>query len=156
MAIRDDVKLALRIAAATTAYDTEIDMLISAAESDLTASGVDGTQATAATDALIKHAIITYCKAHFGSNNPDSERLQAAYAMLVNKLALNADRTNFVVTFNCSAQCEVEFDGDTKWTSAAGVAEFWSRAQNHAAYSINGGTYTYLDITADTTVAVTV
>ncbi len=156
MAIRDDVKLALRIAAATTAYDTEIDMLISAAESDLTGAGVDETKATAATDALIKHAVITYCKAHFGSNNPDSEKLMAAYAMMLNKLALLADRTMFTVTFNCSAQCLVEFDGDTKWTSAAGVAEFWSRAQNHAPYSVNGGTIQYIDISADTTVTVTV
>lgn len=155
-ALLDDVKVALRISSATTAYDSEINGLIAAAQSDLTGAGIDGTQATAATDALIKHAIITYCKAHFGSNNPDSEKLMAAYAMLVNKLALNADRTNFVVTFNCSAQCEVEFDGDTKWTSAAGVAEFWSRAQNHAAYSINGGAYVYIDVAADTTVTVTV
>lgn len=156
MALLDDVKLALRISSATTTYDTEINGLIAAAQADLTGSGVDETKASAATDALIKHAIITYVKAHFGSNNPDSEKLQASYAMMLNKLALLADRTMYMVTFECSEQCEIEFDGDTKWTNTSGVAEFWSRAQNHAPYSVNGGTIQYIDIAADTTVTVTV
>lgn len=154
MALLSDAHVALRISDSVTTYDTEINGLIAAAQSDLTAAGVDSAQATAATDPLIKQAILTYVKARFGSDNPDSEKLEAVYAGFLNRLSLIAERTNYTVTFTCSAQCEVTFDGITKWTNASGVVVFLSRAGTHLPYSVDGGTEVYIDVTGTTAVTV--
>lgn len=69
----DDVKLALRLT--TSAYDTEIINLIAAALLDL---GVAGITTDDTTNALIKMAVITYCKIHFGSPT-DFDRLKRTY-----------------------------------------------------------------------------
>ena len=90
MAILDDVKVALRIAATTTDFDTEIQDLIDAAKADLKLAGVVADKAVD-TDTLIKRAITTYCKANFGYDNPDADRLQKAYEMLKMHLTLSAD-----------------------------------------------------------------
>jgi hypothetical protein len=67
------VKLALRITA--QAYDQELELLIQAALDDLGIAGV----ASDLTDApLIRRAVITYCRLHFGSP-PDYDRLKASY-----------------------------------------------------------------------------
>lgn len=84
----DDVKLALRIS--TTAFDSEISDLISAARQDLILAGIAADKANDDTDSLIKRAISLYCKANFG-NNPDSERYQKSYDMLKCSLALAGD-----------------------------------------------------------------
>ena len=90
MALLDDVKLALRIS--SSAFDPEIDGLIAAARADLKLSGVDPQKADADDpDALIKRAIIIYCKAHFGLDNPEAERLQDAYDMLKAHLTLSRE-----------------------------------------------------------------
>jgi len=90
MALLDDVKLALRIT--SSAFDSEIDDLIAAARADLKLSGVDPQKADADDpDALIKRAIIIYCKAHFGLDNPEAERLQDAYDMLKAHLTLSRE-----------------------------------------------------------------
>ena len=89
MALLDEVKLHLRIAG--TAYDGEVQLLIDAAKADLQLSGVDPEKVNAATDPLIKRAIVVYCKAHFGYDNPDAERLERAYAMLKAHLTLSQD-----------------------------------------------------------------
>ena len=69
----DAVKLALRIT--TTAFDSELTDLINAAVLDLGVAGVTNTDTT---DALVKRAVITYCKLHFGE--PDQyDRLKASY-----------------------------------------------------------------------------
>lgn len=69
----DKVKLALRIT--TTAFDSEIEDLISAALADLGLAGVTDLDDT---DPLVIRAVITYCKANFGE--PDQyDRLKAAY-----------------------------------------------------------------------------
>ena len=90
MALLDDVKLALRISPDTTAYDGEVQDLIEAAKADLRLSGVDPAKLDEL-DPLIKRAIVTYCKAHFGFDNPDAERLQRAYDMLKAHLTLSQD-----------------------------------------------------------------
>lgn len=67
------VKLALRVT--TTAFDSELGDLISAALMDLGVAGVDYPSAS---DMLVKRAVITYCKMHFGE--PDGyDRLKASY-----------------------------------------------------------------------------
>ena len=86
MALKDDVKSALRIKSNT--FDPEIDDLISAAKLDLSISGV---KKIIETDALIKRAIIIYSKSHFGLENKDSEKYQKAYDLLKEHLALCGD-----------------------------------------------------------------
>lgn len=91
MPILDDVKTALRIS--NTAFDGEITDLISAARSDLKLSGVLESKVNDDTDALIKRAIVVYCKANFGWNNPDAEKLQQSYDMLKMHLSLSQEYT---------------------------------------------------------------
>lgn len=67
------VKLALRIT--TDAFDAEITDLIAAALKDLGIAGVTNEDTD---DALIRQAVITYCRTHFGE--PDEyDRLKASY-----------------------------------------------------------------------------
>lgn len=69
----DDVKIALRLT--TQAYDGELTNLISTGLADL---GVAGVTSDDVTDPLIKTAVITYCKIHFGSPS-DFDRLKKIY-----------------------------------------------------------------------------
>lgn len=83
----DDVKLALRLT--TAAYDNELTALINAGLLDLGVAGVvlpvyeppeDSTEEPIlpTDDPLIKTAVITYCKIHFGSP-ADFDRLKRIY-----------------------------------------------------------------------------
>jgi len=109
MAILNDVKVALRVAATTTAFDGEIQDLINAAIADLKLAGVVADKAVD-TDTLIKRAITTYCKANFGYDNPDAERFQQAYEMLKMHLVLAADYVCHTVTFTVTDAALVELD----------------------------------------------
>lgn len=91
MALLDDVKLALRIS--SSAFDAEINDLITAAKADLQLSGVVETKVNDEEDPLIKRAVITYVKANFGWDNPDVERLQQSYDMLKTHLTLSTEYT---------------------------------------------------------------
>jgi uncharacterized phage protein (predicted DNA packaging) len=86
----DAVKLQLRISSA--AYDDEITMLIAAARSDLILSGVSAAAVNATEpDALVKRAIVTYCRGSFGLDNPDSEKYMASFHSLETHLALSSE-----------------------------------------------------------------
>lgn len=74
MALLDSAKLALRLT--VDDYDTEITRLISAAIGDLWVAGIEATTDT--TDANITQAIITYCRANFGTPD-DYDRIKASY-----------------------------------------------------------------------------
>jgi len=139
----DDIKAVLRIT--NTAYDTEITDLILAAKLDL---GLCGLLSTAETDPLIKRAITLYCKANFGWDNPDAVRLRQSYEMLRNHLSLSVDYAFFPVTFTVKdsssvaiRNAEVTFDGDTKTTSASGVAVFYAKVVSNCPYSISADGY---------------
>ena len=84
----DIVKLALRIS--NTAYDTEISDLIEEAKADLELCGLIEDKIVD-TDVLIKRAIVTYCKANFGLNNADGEKLQRSYEAIRNHLTMSID-----------------------------------------------------------------
>jgi len=158
------IKAALRIGSTTDAYDDEIDDLINAAKADLALAGVveaklDGT------DSLVRRAITAYCKAHFGWNNPDAERLQVAYEMLKKHLSLSADYRGYRITFSVTAAglpvagAEVEFDGRTLLTSDAGLAVFSGvLAENQMDYAITADGYEAaegtMDVDVDETVSV--
>lgn len=68
------VKLAMRLT--TTAYDAEIENLITAACGDL--GIVDVIASPDETDSLLQRAIITYCRLHFGTPE-DYDKLKASY-----------------------------------------------------------------------------
>lgn len=85
----DSIKVVLRIS--HNALDGEISDLIAAARQDLILSGVLSAKANDDSDPMIKRAITVYVKAHFGYDNPDHERLLAAYNMLKNHLTLSQE-----------------------------------------------------------------
>ncbi len=85
----EDVKNALRIS--DDDFDNEIRDLIEAAKSDLETSGVASSFIREDKNGpLIKNAIINFCKAEFGYDNPDSDRFRRAYESLKIKLALRS------------------------------------------------------------------
>jgi len=119
------VKKYLRIT--NIAFDDEIQDLIDGALSDLQLSGVVNVVET---DSLIIRAVVTYCKANFGWDNPDSEKLQMSYEMLKQHLTLSGEYGAYIVTFtvtNGSVSLEdakVTFSGKEKDTDSLGVAAF--------------------------------
>lgn len=91
----NDVKDALRVSG--TALDTEIQDLIDAAKADLQLSGVHADKIIDP-DPLIKRAVIVYCKAHFGWDNPEADRFNQSYIMLKQHLTLSAEYIEAVIT----------------------------------------------------------
>lgn len=67
------VKLALRIS--STTFDTQLNMLIAAAQTDL---GIAGVELPSTLDEICQQAIITYVRMHFGQPD-DYERLKKSY-----------------------------------------------------------------------------
>lgn len=90
-----DIKDALRVSG--TSLDTEIQDLIDAAKADLQLSGVHPSKIID-TDPLIKRAVIVYCKAHFGWDNPEADRFAKSYDMLKQHLTLSTEYTEAVST----------------------------------------------------------
>lgn len=70
------VKMSLRIT--TNAFDDEIKDLIQSARLDL---GISGVVIPFELDALVRQAIVTYCKVHFGTPSTEYEfrNLKASY-----------------------------------------------------------------------------
>ncbi len=90
----DDAKTAIRIDGDDS--DIEVQDLIYAAKADLQLSGVHSTKIVD-TDPLIKRAIILYCKANFGHDDPKlTERFQQSYISLKHHLTLSAEYTEVV------------------------------------------------------------
>ena len=87
MALLDDVKKVLKVT--RTEQDTEITDLILACKKDLVISGIDASFDE--TDPLIKRAITIYCKAHYGYDNQDAEKLERAYLSLKTHLMMSSD-----------------------------------------------------------------
>jgi hypothetical protein len=86
-----DVRLALRIT--TNAFDKELSDLMSAACLDL---GIAGVNHTCTGDPLVKRAVITYVKMHFGQ--PDEyDRLKKSYDEQKAQLATATGYTNWGV-----------------------------------------------------------
>lgn len=85
------VKDALRVSG--TDLDGEIQDLIDGAKADLVLSGVHSTKIDEA-DPLIKRAIILYCKAQFGYDEPKiADRFQQSYTSLKHHLTLSTEYT---------------------------------------------------------------
>lgn len=71
--ILNAVKMALRVT--TDAFDPELQDLIDAAVLDLKIAGVTNDDTT---NALVRRAIVTYCRLHFGEPE-DFDRLKKSY-----------------------------------------------------------------------------
>jgi hypothetical protein len=70
------VKLSLRIT--TGAFDSELTDLINAALLDLGIAGINKIAVSDTTDALIRRAVTTYVRLHFGEPG-DYDRLKVSY-----------------------------------------------------------------------------
>jgi len=123
-----EVKPALRVT--TNEFDAEIQGLIDAAIADLILSGVIPEKAQSTTDPLIKRAVVTYCKAHFGYDNPDADRFARAYDLLKQHLSLAEDYNSHTVTFTVTAggqpvdEATITAGGISKLTNSQGIAVF--------------------------------
>lgn len=84
------VKLALRIG--TDAFDDELKNLIDAAVADMGIAGIIDIDTT--DDPLIKTAVCTYCKLHFGIAE-DADRLQRSYDEQKGQLSTASGYTDF-------------------------------------------------------------
>lgn len=88
-----EVKMALRLNDASgTAYATELNRLITAAQMDL---GIAGVEVPDAYDAVVVQAIVTYCKLQFGLAE-DADRLQRSYDEQKAQLATCTGYTNWL------------------------------------------------------------
>lgn len=76
-ALTEKAMTAVRIS--DDAFRDEIDGLCRAARHDLKLSGVIAEKADSTTDPLVVEAVLTYCKARFGLDNPDSEKYWESY-----------------------------------------------------------------------------
>ena len=86
-----DVKDSLRVTGED--LNTEIEDLVEAAKADLILSGVLESKIVE-TDPLIKRAIVVYCKANFGYEDPKyADRFQESYNSLKHHLTLSAEYT---------------------------------------------------------------
>ena len=82
------IKQILRIT--SNEFDAEIQELIDSAKADLKLSGVR-VELIIDSDTLIKRAIATYCKTHFGFDNKDHLLTLSAYNMLKTHLVVSTD-----------------------------------------------------------------
>ena len=89
MATLDDVRMALRIT--TTAYNTELTNLISAARQDL---GIAGVEVPQTLDDICLRAVITYCKMNFGLPD-DYDKLKRSYDEQKAQLSTHTGHTNW-------------------------------------------------------------
>lgn len=86
----EDVKNVLRVSGID--LDIEINDLIESAKVDLVLSGVDTDIVNKDNiDSLIKRAVILYCKANFGYDNPEADRFQKSYDLLKTHLSMSVD-----------------------------------------------------------------
>lgn len=148
MAILDDVKLSLRLT--TSAYDTEVNDLISAAKNELELAGILISEST--TDPLIKRAVNVYCKAHFGFDNSDHDRLVKAFEMLKNHLSLSGDYAFYTLTVTVVDDAGDEIQGAEvaiRDTDALTLGTYYTNASGQASIKLRRGYNYRLIVTAD-------
>lgn len=96
MSLVYDIKPKLRITTDDPEIIAEVQDLIDECKADLQLAGVEPTKIID-TDPLIKRAVTTYCKAYFGYDNPDADRLRESYNAFKAHLTLSADYKAVVV-----------------------------------------------------------
>lgn len=91
MAMLDDIKNVLRVSG--TDFDVELNDLIESARQELLLAGVHTALANSNSDALVKKAIMVYCKAEFGFDNQEADRFRKAFDSLKQHLTLSSQYT---------------------------------------------------------------
>jgi len=91
MNLLEKIKKSLRIT--SSVFDDEITDLIDAALAELRLSGVLNLEET---DPLIARAVTIYCKAHFGLDNPESQKYQESFNALKMHLALSGEHNGLL------------------------------------------------------------
>ena len=83
------VKAALRLTTDDEGINEEVQTLIAAAKADLLSTGIklEG-------DPLFELAVMIYCKANFGFDNPEAERFSEAYESIKHKMMNTAEYRN--------------------------------------------------------------
>lgn len=77
-------------------FDIEVQDLIDECKSDLESEGIAKSKIVD-TDPLIRRAIITYCKAFFGWDNPEREIFIQSYISQKNKLSLDSNYIGVII-----------------------------------------------------------
>ena len=95
MALLDDVKQACRVT--SNAYDTELTDLINAGIADLGITDIkSAVLVTTNTPALVKRALLTYCKLNFGLVEGEYyDRLKASYDEQKSQLLMSSSYTEW-------------------------------------------------------------
>lgn len=97
MALLDNVKVACRVT--TTTFDTELNLLISAAFLDMGITDIDESYLTETDiDPLIERAVTTYCKMNFGYATLTGDqyaRLKASYDEQKSQLLMSSNYTRW-------------------------------------------------------------
>lgn len=95
MALLDDVKVACRVT--STAFDTELNDLISSALLDLGIVDIQSSLLVSENPTpLIKQAVITYCKMNFGFQSNDFyERIKGSYDEQKAQLLMSSEYTDW-------------------------------------------------------------
>ena len=78
---------ALRIPADCTDYDDEIEDLIEAARAAMRAGGVADDVASDDANGTVRLAVKVYCRANFGMDNPDADRLSQSFDDLLTMMS---------------------------------------------------------------------
>lgn len=89
MDILTAVRMALRVT--TDAFDAELSDLIEAARLDLARAGVNNDDTN---DPLVRRAVITYCRLHFGQPD-DFDRLKKSYDEQKAQMSMATGYTNW-------------------------------------------------------------
>ncbi|PXX74653.1 hypothetical protein [Dielma fastidiosa] len=91
MTLLEKVKVILRITG-NDFDEADVIPLMAACKRDIERNGIIYDE----NDPLIEQAVKVYCRANFG-NNPNAERLQKSYEMLISSLALSGgdDGSNY-------------------------------------------------------------
>lgn len=89
--ILDACRSAVRLSAACTEHDGELEDLIGAARAKMRAGGVSEAKAADDADPLVRVAIKCFVKAGFGLDNPEAEKYAEAFEAYVTQMKSTAE-----------------------------------------------------------------
>lgn len=89
MDLLQKAKAALRLSTDDEGINEEVQTLIAAAKADLLSTGI-----RMESDPLFELAVMIYCKANFGFDNPEAERFSEAYESIKHKMMNTAEYRN--------------------------------------------------------------
>lgn len=88
--LMEAAKLSLRVT--SDAYAPEVEMLCDAALEDMERVGINADY-LASDDAKVRHAVVCYCKAHFGFDNDMAQFFNESYRQHVCDMLNSAENT---------------------------------------------------------------